>query len=205
MSAYLYTWNPNRWNWKDFQYAVYCVNNDEPYDIRWSCGNTKRIAIGDLFFLMRVGVEPKGIIGCGYVSSAPEYLPHWDRGEKSKGKTALYTDLLFKVLSENPILPIEHLRNKFPDYKNWTPQASGISIPDKIESELLSTIQSDEKFEFVRKSKKEVRLYAEGKERIVSYRFEHTIEAQLQGRHVLNITVIIVVFVDLTSRQHLVI
>lgn len=72
MSAYLYTWNPNKWDWKDFQYAVYCMNNDEPYDRRWSCGNTKRIVIGDLFFLMRLGVEPKGIIGCGYVLSIPK-------------------------------------------------------------------------------------------------------------------------------------
>ena len=169
MSAYLYTWNPNKWNWKDFQYAVYCVNNDEPYDRRWSCGNTKRIAIGDLFFLMRLGVEPKGIIGCGDILSIPCKEAHWDQEKSAKGKAILYTDLLFCTLSENPIFPIEFLQDRFSGY-NWTPQASGVSIPDKIASELLSTIQSDEKFAFVQKSEKEVRLYAEGKERIVSYR-----------------------------------
>ena len=169
MSAYLYTWNPTKWNWKDFQYAVYCMNNDEPYDRRWSCGNTKRIEIGDLFFLMRLGVEPKGIIGCGYVLSIPYKEVHWDQKKKAKGKAILYTDLFFSTLSENPIFPIEFLQDRFSDY-NWTPQASGISVPDKIASELLSTIQNDEKFTFLQKSKKEIRLYAEGKERTVSYR-----------------------------------
>ena len=72
MSSYLYTWNPTKWNWSDLQDAIYRVNNNEQYDTYWSCGNTKRIAIGDMFFLMRLGVEPKGIIGCGYIS----YIPH---------------------------------------------------------------------------------------------------------------------------------
>ncbi|HCT99522.1 MAG TPA: hypothetical protein DF614_05530, partial [Methylococcaceae bacterium] len=66
MASFLYTWNPEYWNWLDFQDAVYRVNNKKQYDIRWSCGKTKRINTGDLFFLMRLGIEPKGIIGCGY-------------------------------------------------------------------------------------------------------------------------------------------
>ena len=67
MSAYLYAWNPRRWNWKDLQEGIAYVNNDERYDRPWRC-RTRKIAIGDLFFLMRLGLEPKGIIGCGYVS-----------------------------------------------------------------------------------------------------------------------------------------
>ena len=115
MSAYLYTWNPNRWAWCDQQDAIYRVNNGEQYDMYWSCGNTKRIEIGDIFFLIKLGVEPKGVIGCGYISSKPYPLPHWDEEKEKSGKSALRTDLLFKALSENPIVSLAYLQEKYPE------------------------------------------------------------------------------------------
>jgi len=135
----------------------------------WSCGNTKRIEIGDIFFLMRLGVEPKGIIGCGYISSKPYVLPHWDEEKAIEGKTALRTDLLFKSLSEEPIIPLAYLQEKYPDCA-WTPQGGGMSIPDEIASDLFVQIQSDNKFSFLPSEKKEIELYAEGKQRTLTYR-----------------------------------
>lgn len=169
MKTYLYIWHPDKWNWIDLQDAIYRVNNNEQYDMYWSCGKTNRIAIGDVFFLMRLGVEPKGIIGCGYVSSTPYYLPHWDENKAAKGKMALRTDLLFKALSEDPILPLDFLQDKYPKYK-WTPQVGGLSIPESVASEIFSIIQNDSRFTFSPVEEKEVRLYAEGKEKIVTYR-----------------------------------
>lgn len=171
MSAYLYTWNPERWAWSDQQDAIYRINNGDQYDYDryWSCGNTKRIEVGDLFFLMRLGVEPKGIIGCGYVSSRPYPLPHWDEVKANEGKTALRTDLLFKALSEEPIFPLVYLQDKYPNY-SWTPQASGMSIPDEIAAELFAQIQSNNKFSFKPAVKKEIELYAEGKQKSVTYK-----------------------------------
>jgi len=157
VSAYLYTWNPERWIWSDQQDAIYRVNNGDQYDMYWSCGNTKRIEIGDVFFLMRLGIDPKGIIGCGYISSQPYYLPHWDEGKANEGKTALRTDLLFKALSEEPIFPLAYLQDKYQDY-SWTPQAGGMSIPDEIAAELFAQIQSNNKFSFQPSVKKEVEL-----------------------------------------------
>lgn len=169
MSAYLYTWNPERWDWVDQQEAIYLINNGDQYDMYWSCGNTKRIEIGDVFFLMRLGVEPKGIIGCGYISSRPYALPHWDEEKANEGKTALRTDLLFKTLSEEPIIPLSYLYEKYPDY-TWTPQGGGMPIPDEIAGELFAQIQSDNKFSFPASVKKEIELYAEGKQKSVTYR-----------------------------------
>lgn len=167
MSAYLYTWNPDRWNWSDQQDAIYRVNNGEQYDIYWSCGNTKRITLGDLFFLMRLGVEPKGIIGCGYVTSTPYLLPHWDEEKAKEGATTLRTDLLFKALTEVPIISLHYLQDKHPNY-NWTPQSSGISIPDEIAEELYLLIQENAKFSFNPASKSEIELFAEGKPKSVT-------------------------------------
>lgn len=169
MGAYLYIWNPDRWVWSDQQDAIYRVNNGDQYDMYWSCGNTKRIEIGDLFFLMRLGVEPKGIIGCGYVSSQPYPLLHWDETKAREGKSALRTDLLFKALSEDPIVSLSYLQSHYPFY-TWTPQAGGLSIPDGLAEELLLLIQGDSRFGFLPPAKDEVKLYAEGKSKSVTYR-----------------------------------
>ncbi len=169
MSAYLYTWNPDRWNWSDQQDAIYRVNNADQYDMYWSCGNTKRIEVGDLFFLMRLGVEPKGIIGCGYVSSQPYSLPHWDEQKATEGKSALRTDLLFKALSEVPLLPLAFLQEKYQHF-TWTPQVGGVSIPDDIAQALFLLIQSNKNCSFAPSDKKEIQLFSEGKARSVTYK-----------------------------------
>ena len=167
MSAYLYTWNPKRWKWADQPEAICRIGDGEQYDIYWSCGNTKKIAVGDTFFLIKLGVEPKGIIGCGYISSSPYPLPHWDEEKARQGLSALRTDLLFKVLSEKPMISIEQLQERYPAY-NWSPQASGLSVPEPIASELFSEIQQSPAFGFQVPSTNEVRLYAEGKPKTVT-------------------------------------
>ncbi|WP_305856404.1 HNH endonuclease [Balneatrix alpica] len=169
MSAYLYTWNPDRWVWVDQADAVYRVSNGDQYDMYWSCGVRKNIEVGDVFFLMRLGVDPKGIIGCGYVSSKPYELPHWDEKKAEEGKTALRTDLLFKSLSDVPIISLTTLGQRYPDY-NWTPQAGGQTIPETIADELFGELQRSVDFGFASESPAEVRLYAEGKVRTVTSR-----------------------------------
>ncbi len=166
MSAYLYTWNPKRWAWVDQADAIYRVNNGDQYDMYWSCGNTKKIKIGDVFFLMRLGEDPKGIIGCGYISSTPYPLPHWDTERAAEGKTAFRTDLLFKALSDLPIIPLANLQQRYPDYK-WTPEAGGLTLPASIAGELFAELQQSTTFGFAPESPAEVRVYAEGKARTV--------------------------------------
>jgi 5-methylcytosine-specific restriction protein A len=139
MAAYLYTWNPNQWTWADQAEAIVRINSGESYEIYWSCGRRRSIESGDTFFLMRLGVEPKGIIGFGHVSSSPFLLPHWDPERAKAGISALRTDLCFKALAESPILSLAELNNLFPD-QTWTPQASGASISNEISSDLLTRL-----------------------------------------------------------------
>jgi 5-methylcytosine-specific restriction protein A len=167
MSAFLYTWNPKRWTWVDHADAIYRVSNGDQYDMYWSCGNTKKIAIGDMFFLMRLGEAPKGIIGCGYVSSLPYELPHWDADKASSGRVALRTDLLFTSLSDGPIIRLEELTKLYPDY-NWTPQAGGCSIPGEISSQLLKVTQENPRLRFRPQTLEDIKQYAEGKSRTVT-------------------------------------
>lgn len=167
MSSYLFAWNPKRWKWVDQPEAICRVSDGEPYDMCWSCGNTKKISVGDTFFLIKLGVEPKGMVGCGYVCSAPYPLPHWDLEKAKKGLTALRTDLLFKALSETPIMSLEQLQHWYPTY-NWSPQASGLVVPEPIATELFSQIQNTSAFRFEIPPGNEVRRYAEGKSRLVT-------------------------------------
>lgn len=133
----------------------------------WSCGGTRKIKAGDTFFLMKVGVEPKGIIACGYVVSEPYLHEHWDKEKAASGKEALRTDLLFQSISETPIVPLSTLQADHPHYK-WTPQGGGITVPDEIAIPLFNFIQSHPNFNFVRKSLADVVKYAEGKRKKIT-------------------------------------
>lgn len=162
MSAYLYTWNPNNWDWADLSDAIYRVNNGNPYDIRWSCGNNTLIEVGDLFFLMRVGVVPKGIIGCGYIETQRYEHPHWNVERAQRGDKAWRTDLSFRALSETPLFSLEYLKSKFPTHR-WTPQSSGTSIPDSIAAKLLKIVQANPSTSFAPSTPEDLRIYAEGR------------------------------------------
>jgi 5-methylcytosine-specific restriction protein A len=146
-NAYLYTWNPLHWSWVDLSDAIYRINNGKPYPIRWSCGNTKKIQIGDVFFLMRLGEDPKGIIACGYVGSAPQALPHWDAEKQAAGLTALRTDMQFRILAEKPMLSLALLEREFPNVR-WTPQASAMSLPHDVAQSLMGRLQELQQFDF---------------------------------------------------------
>jgi 5-methylcytosine-specific restriction protein A len=142
MATFLLAWNPKKWAWVDQAEAIVRINNSEPYDIYWSCGRTRRINVGDTFLLMKLGVEPKGIVGCGYIISTPYELLHWNAEKASRGDHALRCDLFFRMLSEIPLVPLELLQERFPSYK-WTPQESGVSVPDEIAPDVLSLIGFD--------------------------------------------------------------
>ena len=166
MPTFLYTWNPDNWHWFDQADAIRRVNEGEPYELYWSCGSKKK-EIGDCFLLMRLGVEPKGIIGCGYISSSPFTMPHWDSAKRAAGKTAVRTDLLFKALADRPLIGHKDLLRRFPDY-NWTPQMSGMPVPQQIGDEIFAEIQSSPVHGFVPDSLERIERFAEGRPRTVT-------------------------------------
>ena len=86
MSTYLFAWNPKRWAWTDLDAQIEQVGLSGHTDDRWSSGNTKQIPPGSRFFLIRLGLEPKGIIGSGVTLSAPDYGPHWDEDKAASGE-----------------------------------------------------------------------------------------------------------------------
>lgn len=100
-----------------------------------SCGKTKSIKPGDRVFLIKIGVEPKGIIGAGFATTTPFLDKHWS----GEDKEALYIDIDFEVIlnsEKEPILKLDILNLGELERQNWTPQASGITIRPELVDEL---------------------------------------------------------------------
>jgi len=163
MNTYLFTWNPQKWNWTDLPEAVYKVNTGEDYYDYWNCGNTKRIETGDRFLLMKLGKHPKGIIGAGQIISEPYLRPHWEEVKANKGKMALRADLLFTTLCETPIIDEQGLRTK-PSLElfDWFPRSSGVSVPDNISEAVFKIIEKEIGLQPERLSKAQLTKLKEG-------------------------------------------
>lgn len=135
MPTYLLTWNPERWQWNYIQKSIAQIETDGFCFEPWSVGVTKKIRTGDRVFLMKLGEKPRGILASGWVTSDTYEGTHW--GDNSK--TALYVDVHFDAIidpSQESIFSIELLQDKIYSGVNWTPQASGMSIPDDIAENL---------------------------------------------------------------------
>jgi 5-methylcytosine-specific restriction protein A len=137
MATYLLRWNPAEW--PNDHYNKYFDAFEEGEVQRWSCGTTKKIAPGDHFFLMKSGLEGRGLIGSGTVLSTPRSEAHFNELKAAKGKSALYVDVKFDhLLKPKGPIPVNRHELDFPKLKCgvWDSQGSGKEIPSEIAAEL---------------------------------------------------------------------
>lgn len=139
MSNYLLTWNPKITKWDTLDSEISKVEKKHSTNVRWSCGMNKSIKPDDLIILMRLGREPKGIVGLGYSNTEVETRPHWKEEERLKGKSARSVKINFFQLQSKPIIPLASLQKEFPNF-NWTPQSSGIGVSDQIAFKLFEEV-----------------------------------------------------------------
>jgi 5-methylcytosine-specific restriction protein A len=135
VATYLLTWNPGRYEWKDFQEDWEAVYLGSRPRFEWSCGNTKKIAVGDRVFMMRLGWREHitGMLASGWVTGEPVQGEHWS--EKKEGATAPYVEFEPDVLL-NP--GVDELLDPtiVSSSHNWRPQSSGTAIPQDIAQRL---------------------------------------------------------------------
>jgi 5-methylcytosine-specific restriction protein A len=124
--AFLLTWNPERYTLDQFRNYLSRASNDEE---TWSTGPRKELPVGSRLYLMRLGIEPKGIVGIGRCTGAVQQLPHWDPSRQKRGDTSNYASVSFDKIQEEPFLPLQSLIDRWPQLV-WTPQSSGIEILD---------------------------------------------------------------------------
>ncbi len=110
------------------------------YAGNWSCGVTKKMEIGDRFYLLIQGNVCAGIVAHGRITSRWYLDKHWDTEKAQRGKKALFVDVIFDDLV-NPFTTnylqrdrIKHL----PPLKEitWNANASGTTIPPTAVAEL---------------------------------------------------------------------
>lgn len=167
MADYLYLWNPKRWEWKDFHHAVRLVGEGRGYEDTWSCGGTKAIRPGDPFLLHRVGVEPRGIWGCGVVLTAPAPRDHWDPQRAAEGDKTLSTYLLFQALDTKPLVPLAELEARFPAV-HWGAQVSGTRVDKGAADWIFQTVQQQEGRVLGERDEMDAPVHTEGGRRIVT-------------------------------------
>lgn len=132
MKAFLFGWNPHKFEWADLDKDIARLTAGEKVDDNWSVASHKSIKPGDRAYVVRVGVEPKGIFASGYVSSEPFLASR-------KGRIYHRINIEFDVLlnpDKEPILTLDILKTGALAEQTWTPQASGISIRPQLVDEL---------------------------------------------------------------------
>lgn len=135
MNTFLFTLNPKKWYWEDIDQTIALIKQTGHKSMSWSVASHKKLQPGDRAFLMRLGVEPKGIMGAGFVSSMPFLAPHWSGENKLRYKVMIDFEVLLNSDKE-PLLPLELLNQGGLENYNWTPRSSGIEIPRRYLNEL---------------------------------------------------------------------
>jgi hypothetical protein len=132
MNAYLFGWNPQKFAWDDMDSDIQKLHKTGKLEDNWSAVSHKTIKPGDRAFIIRLGVEPKGIFASGYISSEP-YLAL--RKGRTYYRVQITLDILLNPLKQQ-ILTLDILKTGNLAAQNWTPQASGISIRPQLVDEL---------------------------------------------------------------------
>ncbi len=136
MASFLFAWNPKVWPWNDLPLAISEIRERGFIVQRWACGSRKQVRQGDRVFLIRLGLEPKGIFGSGVVVSKPYRAPHYVPEKARAGRMAWRVDVRFDKLldpEQEAIIPREQLvyEAQFATM-HWDTQMSGVSIPEAI-------------------------------------------------------------------------
>ena len=132
MNAFLFGWNPQKFKWANLDGDIETLKATGTYKDNWSVASYKTIRPGDRAYIVRVGVEPKGIFASGYISSEP-YLA--SRQGRIYHRIEIALDVLLNP-DRQRILTLGILKTGNLAAQTWTPQASGISIRQQLANEL---------------------------------------------------------------------
>lgn len=129
--AFILIWNPLRWVWRGLEKDILAVaSGRDASETAWSTGNTRSVKPGDRLFLLKLGQEPRGLMGAGYATSGVYESEHWDAAKRATGERTWRVNLHFDcLLHPDAVLPLESLRQGPLGEFYWTPAASGVSVP----------------------------------------------------------------------------
>lgn len=143
MATYLFIWNPKKWDWANLETQIKDLSKGKIVKQSWSTGNrVKGFQDGDRFLMMKLGEEPKGIIGYGTFDNF-RFKSHWDQEQARLGKKLPNVDLCFEYLDSQPLIEKEELDKRFGHLvSTWTPSSNGNEIPESVASNIVRIINS---------------------------------------------------------------
>jgi hypothetical protein len=109
MKAYLFGWNPLKFAWEDLDDDIKKLLAEGSLTDNWSVVSHKAIRPGDRAYIVRVGVEPKGIFASGFIASPPYSAI---RNSRSYYRIKIALDVLLDPGKE-PILSLDFLKTGF--------------------------------------------------------------------------------------------
>ena len=133
INYYLLAWNPKKFTWKEFQDEYTCSVSG--HDAQWSIQNHKSIKEGDRFFMIKLGVNPRGLMASGEFTSAPYKDKHWSGDHRE----AYYSKIKYDFICdpELPVIGIDRLKTTL-DQQAWSIQGSSASIKKEILDQLIN-------------------------------------------------------------------
>ncbi len=142
--TFLFTWNPERWEWPELEASAAALARGEqlPAD-KWNTGSRHDLREGDRFFLLRQGSAPRGIIGSGRVLGPPVEQIHWEEERAAAGDTTRSAPIAYETLvSRDRLLTVEALKAAGLEGVRWNPQSSGTQIPPEFVAQVEAAWQA---------------------------------------------------------------
>ena len=141
--VWLISYNKDKWHWEGFAEKCEGTKRGQTYIESWAC-TSKIPQIGDEVFLIKLGEQPRGLIGHGTVVSESYEKEHYDSEKAAKGKKENAIDVSFDRLidyEKDEIISQDELNSRCPE-QHWSPQNSGIEIKSEVLDTLYSLWQS---------------------------------------------------------------
>ncbi len=129
--AYLLIYNPTE---RDISEIALALAQGKSVQATWPTGSRKSMPIGSLVIVVKVGTEPRGIIGYGLTISPVSINRRCWNSEHGSNTSHVAIKLERLVdATQNPelILTVEELRESVLSHVRWTPRGSGNEIADR--------------------------------------------------------------------------
>jgi 5-methylcytosine-specific restriction protein A len=103
---------------------------------RWSVGNVKKVELNSRFFLIRLGSDPRGLVGSGWTRSDVLEAPHWIPEKRDTGALAKYVSIEFDVLVSEPLVSFKELEREPFAAMHWPIRMSGVRVVSAVTERL---------------------------------------------------------------------
>jgi 5-methylcytosine-specific restriction endonuclease McrA len=120
MATYLFAWNPSQKAPPSFRDEIRTLKRRGSVRMSWRTIR-QQMPTGSRAFFIRLGQEPRGIIGAGWTRMEP-----FDSG----------VEMQVDALQDTPIIPFSVLQHRPLSRFHWSIQGSGIEVPTRIAAHL---------------------------------------------------------------------